>query len=116
MDERGVRGFMAGLRNDQMLDALQGAAMLHGDQKAMQELEEADEARRFDGELLSGNQLADLMGVARGANGQVLLVPFINACMRVDQFEGIQALPRDQRIQAVSSAFAALDTIFSSRQ
>lgn len=73
------------------------------------------EALAYDGELLSTNQLARLLGVKRGRFGKIKIIPFFNACMNVHQIEAIQALPHDKRIQAVATAGVALDNMLSSR-
>lgn len=38
---------------------------------------------------------------------------FFNACMKVTEFEGIQRLPDDRRIQAIKTAFTFIDLVIS---
>ncbi len=79
---------------------------------AIRVLMEGLEARDYQGQLLSGNELADLLGTPRDPNGLPNTTAFVNDCMSVDEFDSVRVLPRDQRIQAMATAFNALGILF----
>lgn len=60
-------------------------------------------------ENMTGLELAKVLGVPLGANGEPDLVDFFNACIGVQTNEAVQQLPHDQKIRVIRTAAAALD-------
>lgn len=98
-----------------MRSYLLGWAEYHEDAGLAQRIREADDAMRYEGELFTPDEMADLMGIERRPDGTIPVNPFINGCLSIDTFERVQALPRDQRVRAMCTAFQALEGMSNPR-
>lgn len=97
--------------NERLFRHLHNKAQYNEDRNLLRRLAEAREAESYEGVLMTGEQLADLMGIVKDDDGNIPITPFINACMSVDQFDGVQALPREERIRAMRTAFEFLSRV-----
>lgn len=68
----------------------------------------------YEGDLLTWADLADLVGITPKEDGSLPGVEMYNACMSIQSNPKYQSLPDDKRHQALASAAAAMDEIWSS--
>lgn len=97
--------------NDRLYRILHDSGQHNEDAELLISLGEAREAQSFQGEPMTVGQLADLMEVERDEEGKIPRVPFLNACLRAHEFDGIKGLSREERIRAMSTAFDFLGDI-----